>query len=170
MGMYPGGKIIRVTPTLSTDAYAAGDVFFTATEIPNAVSNRGGVSMLVAMYAVDTSDNADDILFVFSEKGTNNLGTINASAGISDDNLLANDILGTTFLDSSDADSAANIDNSKIHQVLGASGSNENPNHNMLLKAADGSTSVYIQAILTSSTTPTFAADDFQLIFHIKHL
>ena len=30
-------KIIRVTPTLDTNAYAQGDVLFTATEIPNAV-------------------------------------------------------------------------------------------------------------------------------------
>ena len=30
-------KVIRVTPTLSTDAYANGDVLFTTTEIPNAV-------------------------------------------------------------------------------------------------------------------------------------
>ena len=28
MGMYPGGNVIRVTPTLSTDAYAANDVIF----------------------------------------------------------------------------------------------------------------------------------------------
>ena len=35
-------KIIRVSPTLSTDAYAEDDVLFTATEITDAVIGLGG--------------------------------------------------------------------------------------------------------------------------------
>jgi len=38
----------------------------------------------------------------------------------------------------------------------------------ILIKAADDSTSVYFQAIITSSTTPTYAADDLDFIFHIR--
>ena len=34
--------IIRVQPTLSTDAYAQYDVLFTATAIPDAVEGNGG--------------------------------------------------------------------------------------------------------------------------------
>ena len=49
MGMYPGGNIIRITPTISATAYDAGDVLFLTTEIPNAVSNRGGVSKLISV-------------------------------------------------------------------------------------------------------------------------
>ena len=46
-------KIIRVTPTLDTSAYADGDVLFTATEIPNAVVGLGGCSKLVGAYIFD---------------------------------------------------------------------------------------------------------------------
>ena len=39
----------------------------------------------------------------------------------------------------------------------------------MLLQAADDSTSVYVQGILTSNTTPTFADGDLQLILQIQY-
>ena len=35
-------EIIRVTPTLDTNAYAQGDVLFVATAIPNAVIGSKG--------------------------------------------------------------------------------------------------------------------------------
>ena len=91
-------RIIRVTPTLSTDAYAQGDVLFTATEIPRAVLEKGGCSKLVGGYIFDKTDGSDDITFVFTE-GNTALGTINATADISDADLLANNICGISKLD-----------------------------------------------------------------------
>ena len=167
MGMYPGGNIIRVTPTLSTDAYAQGDVLFTATEIPDAVIGLGGCSKLVGAYIFDKSDGSDDITFVFTE-GNTALGTINATADISDADLLANNICGTSKLDSDLAQTGNHIDTSKIHQMIPASGAGENNDNLMLLQAADNSTSVYVQGLLTSATTPTFADGDLQLILHIE--
>ena len=160
-------KIIRVTPTLDTSAYAQGDVLFTATEIPNAVVGLGGCSKLVGAYIFDKLDGSDDITFVFTE-GSTALGTINATANISDADLLANNICGLTKLDNDAATSGAHIDTSKIHQMLPASLTGENNHDLMLLQAADDSTSVYVQGILTSSTTPTFADGDLQLILHIE--
>ena len=47
-------KIIRVTPTLDNgNAYAVGDVAFVATEIPNAVLEKGGCSKIVNAYLMD---------------------------------------------------------------------------------------------------------------------
>jgi hypothetical protein len=162
-------KIIRVTPTLSTDAYAQGDVLFTATEIENAVKGDGGCSKLLGMYIVDQSDIADsDITFVFSE-GSTALGTINATANISDANLEDLGINGICTLDSDQAETGAHIDTARIFQVLPASGTGESSNASMLLQAATGSTSVYVQGILTSSTTPTYAADDIDLVLHIQY-
>ena len=40
----------------------------------------------------------------------------------------------------------------------------------IVLQAEAGSTSVYVTGIITSGTTPTYAADDIQLIFHIEYL
>lgn len=161
-------KIIRVTPTLSTDAYAQGDVLFTATEIPNAVMGLGGCSKLVGGYVFDKSDGADDIFFIFTE-GNTAIGTINATANISDADLLANNICGLTKMDNDAATSGAHIDNSKIHQMLPASITGENTQDLLLLQAASDSTSVYVQGIMTTSTTPTFADGDIQLILHIEY-
>ena len=160
-------KIIRVTPTLSTDAYAQGDVLFVATEIPDAVIGLGGCSKLVGGYVFDKSDGSDDITFVFTQ-GNTALGTINATANISDADLLANNICGITKVDNDQATSSAWIDNSKIHQMLPGSSVAENTQDLLLLQAADDSTSVFIQGILVSSTTPTFADGDLQIILHLE--
>ena len=160
-------RIIRVTPTLSTDAYAQGDVLFTATEIPRAVLEKGGCSKLVGAYIFDKSDSSDDVIFVFTE-GNTALGTINATANISDADLLANNICGISRLDGDIATSGAHIDTSKIQQMVPMTGVGENNDDLMLLQAASDSTSVYVQGLLVSSTTPTFADGDLQLILHIE--
>ena len=164
---YSDYTIIRVQPTLDTNAYAQHDVLFTATEIPNAVRGEGGCSKLVGMFLLDQADNQDDIRFVFTE-GNTALGTINATANISDANILANNIIGTMFLDSDQATTGATIDTSKVHQVFGAGGTGEQPPP-ILLQAAAGSTSVYVQGLLVSNTTPTYANGDLQLILHIQY-
>ena len=161
-------KIIRVTPTLDTNAYAEEDVLFVATEIPNAVLEKGGCSKLVGAYMFDKSDQATDIVFVWTE-GNTALGTINATANISDADLLANNICGISKLDSDQATSGGFIDNLKIHQMFPASLQGENNQDLFLLQAASNSTSVYVQGILTSGTTPTFADGDLQLILHIEY-
>jgi hypothetical protein len=160
-------RVIRVTPTLSTDAYAIGDVLFTATEIPGAVGSKGGCSKLVGMYVLDTAEQSTDMRFVFSE-GNTALGTINATANISGGDIVANNVLGFAKLDDDQAATASSLDNAQIHQVLPGSGVAEDSNSTMLLQAASGSTSVYIQGIVADGT-PTYAADSLTLIFHIEY-
>ena len=168
--MFPGGNIIRVTPTLSTDAYGDSEVLFNPTEIPNAVASRGGVSLLQAMFVLDSKDVASiDIRFIFTEKNTTDLGTINATANISAANLKANKVIGTTNLDASEAGTGNNIDNAKIHQVLNASGPSEAGAPMILLSADGGQTSCYVSAFIEAGT-PTYDADSLELIFHIKYL
>ena len=160
-------RIIRVTPTLSTDAYAQGDVLFTATEIPRAVLEKGGCSKLITAYMLDKNDQDIDITFVFTE-GNTALGTINATANISDADLLANNICGTAKLDHSETSTAGYIDNSRIGQFINMAGNGDQTSMLLFLQAASDSTSVYVQGIITSNVTPTYAADDIQLIFHIE--
>tara|TARA_R110002012_G_C11289136_1_gene571751 strand:+ start:41 stop:550 length:510 start_codon:yes stop_codon:yes gene_type:complete len=160
-------QIIRVTPTLDTNAYAEGDVLFTATEIPNAVIGLGGCSKLVGAYMFDKADKTIDMLFTWTE-GNTALGTINATADISDADLLANNICGITKIDSDQATSGAYIDNSRITQMLPASLTGENSQDLLLLQAANDSTSVYVQCVIISASTPTYADGDIQLILHIE--
>ena len=161
-------QIIRVTPTLDTSAYDVDDVLFTATAIPNAVLGNGGCSKLLAMYVLDKSDyDGADIEFYFSEKNTTNLGTINATANISNSNFKANNFIGYNKLDADQAQSGNNVDNVRCHQVFSSAGEGENVSPLMLLQADSTSTSVYVQGIITAGT-PTYAADSLELIFHIE--
>ena len=166
---HAGGAVIRITPTLSTDAYADSEVLFNPTEIPMAVATRGGISELHTMFVLDSSDQQNtDIRFIFTEKNTTDLGTINATADISAANLKANKLLGTTFLDRGSS-TGANIDNAVINQVMNASGAAESSIPSILLSADTGQRSVYVSAFIEAGT-PTFAADSLELIFHIKYL
>lgn len=161
---YSDFEIIRVTPTLSTDAYAVGDVLFNSVEIPNAVIGNGGCSKLVNMFVVNQANVSIDVNFFFSENSMT-LGTINATADIADADVEAANILGTMKLDG-DQTYTGGMDNSIVQGVLGATGNNESIAP-LMLQAATDSTSVYVAGIITSGT-PTFAADDLDLVFHIQ--
>ena len=159
-------KIIRVTPTLSTDAYAAGDVAFTATEIPNAVINEGGCSKIINCFVIDQDRDTFDLNLVFTEKNTA-LGTINATANISDANMEAIGFCGMNFFQS-DAAANGHIDQVRIMKQQSLSGASESVEP-MLIQAEAGSTSVYVSGIFPDGT-PTFAAaDDIDIILHIEY-
>ena len=158
-------KIIRVTPTISTDAYAQGDVLFTATAIPNAVLGDGGCSKLVDFYVIDEAAQDFDVDFYFSENNTA-LGTINATADISDADLAALNLNGVMHMDLSAA-RTTQLDNAQVIKVLSLSASQE-AGYPMLMQAASDTTSVYVQGIVRAGT-PTFAASDITLIFHIEY-
>ena len=164
---YSDYEIIRVTPTLSTDAYAVDDVLFTGVEIPNAVKGKGGCSKLTNMYVLDQQDTSDvDIEFYFTEKNTA-IGTQNATADITDANFQAIGFCCGSRLDTDQASSGNNIDDLRVHEIVRLDGANVQNSSIGLLQAESGSKSVYVHAIETAGT-PTFAADDLDLIFHIE--
>jgi hypothetical protein len=160
-------RIIRVVPTLSTDAYAVDDVLFTGVEIPRAVIGLGGCSQLTHMFVVDRADQGDiDIEFYFSEKNTA-FGTQNATADISAANIKAIGFNGWALLDGASATTGNNVDNATFHKVMNAGGAAESLSPITFLQAEVGSTSVYCHAIIRTGT-PTFAADSLDLIFNIE--
>tara|TARA_R100000655_G_scaffold4394_8_gene14118 strand:- start:2063 stop:2566 length:504 start_codon:yes stop_codon:yes gene_type:complete len=157
--------IIRVTPTLSTDAYADGDVLFTATEIPNAVLGDRGCSKLVNCFVLDQARQSFSCDFVFTEENTA-LGTINATADISDANMEAIGLCGALRHESTVA-ALGGIDGVRINKPSSLSGVGESTDP-MLIQAKAGSTSVFVSGVITSGT-PTFAADDLDIILHIQY-
>ena len=162
-------RIIRVTPTLSTDAYAQGDVLFVATEIPHAVMGKGECSRLLAAFCLSQAhSNADDLDVYFTEANTA-LGTINATANISDEDMEAIGVNMIAKLDADQGSTSTSIDTSRIYPVLSLTGSSEGYQPLGLIQAAAGSTNVYVSGLLTSGTTPTYAAYDIDLIFHIQY-
>ena len=157
-------KIITVTPTLDTSAYADGDVLFNGLAIPNAVLGNGGCSKLVNMYIFSQTGTVIDATFIFSQNALT-LGTQNATADVGDDAMEAANLTGMIQVDGS-ASATAYIDNSKIF----ASAYSASVQHSVpqLLQAADDSTSVYVSATIDAGT-PTYQADSLDLILHIQY-
>ena len=60
--------VLRVTPTLDTSAYADNDVFFNATEIPNAVKGNGGCSKLIGVTILNEDDVAHDFDIIYAKR------------------------------------------------------------------------------------------------------
>ena len=158
-------KIIRVTPTVDTSQYAVGDVAFTATEIPNAVREDGGCSKILRCFIMDQDRDTFDIHLFFTEKNTA-LGTINATADISDANMEAIGLCGLLQAKSDEGQSNV-VDNVRIMATQSMTGAGESVEP-FLIQAEAGSKSVYVSGIITDGT-PTFAAaDDLDLILHIE--
>lgn len=161
-------KIIRVTPTLDTSTYAAGDVIFNSVEIPNAVREEGGCSKLVAAFL--HSNNTDNLLFemIFTENAAT-FGTVNATANISDGDLRTANVLGYISCESAD-DTTNYIDLSEIKRIHDnrSDANADSPGFSpIFLQAASNSTSVYFAVLGGSSIA--YAADDLQFIFHIEY-
>ena len=69
--MYPAGNLVKIAPTVINSAIAAGDIVFTKTEIKNAVSSRGGCSLLHTVTAfVEGAVSGDDLALLFFDNST----------------------------------------------------------------------------------------------------
>ena len=85
--------VIDVTPTLSTDEYASGDIMFDRVEIPQAVLGNGGCSKLINVtYNSKKADDYTYIVYLMSNDQT--VGTANAALGVSASNGAAAGFLG----------------------------------------------------------------------------
>ena len=158
-------KVIRVTPTIDTNAYGAGEVLFTTTEIPNAVLGNGGCSKLLGVWVLSQSGAVQkDISLVFMQNNTS-IGTVNSAPDISDADAEAVGILGAIpNIDAGNTD--VDLGGVKIFgggTQLGQS-SVAIP---ILLQAAAGSTSVYFAGLAKEAATYE-AVDDLDFIFHIQ--
>ena len=119
------------------------------------------------MYIIDKEKQTADIQFSFFENSTS-IGTVNATANVSHDDYVNGNFIGIWMQDADQALSA-DIDNLTVNMATDLNGG---PDHNgpMLIKAASGSTSIYVTAHVSANGTPTYAADSLQLIFQIEYL
>ena len=156
-------KAIRVVPTLSTAAYADGDVFFNPTEIPGAVRGSCGCALLHAITIVneDQVEHDHDLIFM---RIANSLGTINDVVSWSDATIKASQVTGMVKIDASLV-STNLVANTVI--TLGMGIGLTHPTLPQMIQSDADSTSVYVAAV-SRGGTPTCAADDYEYIFHIQ--
>ena len=164
--------VIRLTPTLTASQHADGDVLFTALEVPNAVQGEGGISVLKGAFLVDHGTEHSDVDYIFTfTEGSTIIGSPDATANISSADFTANKMTGFCKLDGSSAN-GVDFDNFRLHQILPASGGNEQTHDLTYLKAAEGSTSAYMHChiyTVNASANPTYTANQFDIILHIEY-
>ena len=167
MGMYPAGNVIYVTPTVIAGTTDVDDVMFATTEIPNAVSSRGGVSKLVGICMIDQDNEKHNMDLVFMQNQYN-LGPADAVANISDDDLIAAKVLGA--IDCDWDKTAVNIGSLQALSYFAGHNRDEKALQlPMILKAEEGSRSVYFSAICREEMDYA-ATDDLTFVFHIEYL
>ena len=164
--------IVRVTPTISTTAYADGDVLFLTTEIPNAVLFPGGCSLLRGVTIVDKDSNSINMDLVFMAVKKNLIGAVSpgssGGSAISDSDIDGAKMLGALEFDIGNGDNTVDIGQAKITHAAGASGNAATTALPIFLQAEDGSTSVYFSGI-TRGTPNHGQTDDLEFAFHIDY-
>jgi|TARA_R110002073_G_scaffold60004_3_gene150830 hypothetical protein len=165
MGMYPGGNIIKVSPTISTDAYGTADLIFDKQEIKNVVPSRGGCSFLqnISLYVNPTGDIDIGILF-FDNSTSIGANANEALTNIADGEFQAAGCIGSLNLDAGAG--SVHMGNGRVYNSSRSSGSSGLP---ILLKAAEGETSIWFIAVTTSGT-PTYAANGLDFTFNVQYL
>ena len=167
---YPGGTVVRVKPTLIAGTTHDNDVMFDATEIPGAVSNRGGVSKLVGITIIDKDQESHDMDLIFMENQVN-FGTAGDPTTITDANLASAKVLHAFPIDWSTGQImiAQDSNNAAIFSTSGLTGSDAKSYMPLILKAGSNTRSVYFTAI--SAAEMAYAAtDDLEFVFHIEYL
>ena len=153
--------VIDVTPTLSTNEYAAGDALFNKVEIPNAVLGNGGASKLIAVNINSKKATASSlIVYVF----TNNQSLESANDPF---DVSAADGASAGFLGVLDFQGGKNdLGNFNVCQVPDTD--EDGSPLPIILQAAADSTSVYFVCIVSGAVV-TYADGDLTFRFHIQY-
>lgn len=87
-------KIVRFTPVVDTNAYAANDVLFDSTAV-SLSSNTSGAARgtILSASIIDRDDESSQTITLYFLRSNVSLGTVNAAPSISDDNAV--EIIGT---------------------------------------------------------------------------
>ena len=168
MGMYPGGNIIKVVPTMDTSAYGAADLLFDKQEIKNAVPSRGGCSIIqnISLYA-DIATDVDMGVLVFDNSTGIGANANDALTEITDAEFQAAGFIGGVFFDK--GEQRIEVGNGVVYTSPGGQGAASGHGLPLLVKAAEGKTSLWFVAI-THGGTPTYDANSLSFTFNVQYL
>jgi hypothetical protein len=152
-------RVIRVTPTLDTSAYADGDILFDATEIPDAVLGNGGCSKLVSVAITNKQGDVTPMTMYFQQTARG-MGVANNAMDVSSANTGHAKQLGYI-------EAPTNSWKDMGSTCLFNAKTDENVSSlPLMLQAKEDSTSVYFFASVGGAET--FAASDLTFVFGIE--
>ena len=163
---FPGGTIVRVTPTVIAGTTASDDVMFTTTEIPNVVSSRGGVSLLHAVGIIDYDNEKHNLDIIFMKNNVS-IGAADSAPSWSDSDIVDAEIIGGIDVDWDVARVGLSVADMAFF-----SGTNRNANTQqlpMMIQATEGSTSAYFAAVAKEEADYA-ATTNLEFIFHLQYL
>ena len=172
MGMYPGGNLVKISPTVLASAYTAGDVIFVKNEIKNAVPSRGGCSLLRSVTAfLENSASDDDLTFLFFDNDTtlkesdgSDVSVGDAGTDITADSFRTASCIGMMQMDSGISSS---IGNGRVCVNSSNAGDTAAP---LFIKAAEGKTSIWVACIQHAGTLDLVDTDSVTITFGFEYL
>lgn len=147
-----GFSLVDVTLSLDTSAYASGDLLADTQVVASAIKLTDGKARLQSVLLIDEDDQgaALDLYFL---SANNTLGTENVAPSISDAN--ARDILCRVPIATGDYYDLGGVRVADVHGL------------NRIIKAASGTTSIYVAAV-NGAGSPTYTASGLRLRIGIE--
>lgn len=146
-------RVITVVPTMDTNIYANGDVWFETTEVPLGVSFANCTPWLVDVQVVDGDDQTLFIWDLYLLRSNVAIGTLNGAANISDANAL--EIIGRIPFDgTATIPDGIDIGTSKLYSMSAG----KPPLPIMCKPAAGNPTKLYIAGVVRTGTPTNTAA------------
>ena len=164
-------KTVTFTPTLSTDAYADGDVLFALTEIDLPARSAKLIGGAVVDYSNAFAGEGAELHFF--QNNAAELGTVNATANITDANFRLNRYQGTMNISSTTVPNE--LDNVVLRPMVSAGGTTT---------ALDGTTvpspvvmtstevghKIFVSGVLsTVSSAAALSANDLDIVLYFEY-
>lgn len=166
MAKYPGGNLVKLSPSdLVAAAYTAQDVIFAKAELKNAVSSRGGCSLLrSATMFVEGGATDDDLILLFFDNSTD-LGepAADPSTDVTADEFRAASCIGALKWDGG---SATDVGTGLLYTC----GDNLHNQNSVFIKAAAGETSIWVACIQYAGTLDLTDTDSITCTFGFEYL
>ena len=164
--MYPGGNLVKLSPSdLVAAAYTEGDVIFAKAELKNAVSSRGGCSLLrTTTMFVEGAVVADNLTLLFFDNSTD-LGepAADPASDITADEFRTASCIGVIRWDGGLATAVGN-------GLLYSGTDSDFSASPLFIKAADGETSIWVACIQSADTLDLTDTDSITCTFGFEYL
>lgn len=164
-------KTVTLTPTLSTDAYADGDVLFLLTEINLPARSAKLIGGAVVDYAGTFAAEVAELHFF--QNNAAELGSINATANITDANFRLNRYQGSMNISSTAT--VNELDNMTLRPMVSAGGTTialdgttvPSP---VVMTSTKAGHKIFVSGIVsTVSTAAAMTADNLEIVLYFEH-
>ena len=149
-------KQIRVSPILDLDAYADNDVLFPLTEIQLPSKRTCKIIAITVINIAEIAAQAYDMNLLFLNDNSQELGTVNATAGTLTYNNARQSVVANPILISKMASATDDFDNFTIASSINNTAVSNFGQAPFLVEPKSGSRSVWFSAI-SDGDTPTYA-------------